>query len=481
MKEKSLKLNAILNVIKTLMGLIFPLITFPYASRILLPEGLGKVNFANSIVSYFAMIASLGIETYGVREAAKVRDDKILLSQFTKEIFTINMISTVMSYILFAIAVFFIPKFVEYRTLLIVSGATILFSTLGINWLYSAVEDYVYITVRSIIFQFISLGLLFLFVKTKDDYIKYAAISVISSVGSNILNFLHSRKYITIKTGVPLILKKHLKPIFVLFAMAVTVKIYTALDTTMIGFIKGDYEVGIYTAATKINKIVLSLVVAIGAVMLPRLSYYSKLEDKTEFFSLSYNGFNILLLISIPCSIGLSLLSDSVINILSGTGYEAAIIPMRIMNPIIVIIGLSNFMGIQIFMPLNKEKWTLYSVIAGALINFSMNTILIPKYGAVGASVATVSGETAVTIVQFIMVRRFLKIKPILLAFVKYLINSVIMSIPVCLAVHFIENQILELAVGIIIGMLIYILLLLIEKDPFINNIVEKIKKKGEL
>lgn len=480
-KGKSLTLNAILNVIKTLMGVIFPLITFPYASRILLPIGLGKVNFATSIITYFAMIASLGIETYGIREAAKLRDDRIKLSQFTKEIFTINMISTVIAYMLFFVAITFVPKFSDYKKLLIVTSSTILFSTIGINWLYSAMEDYAYITVRSIIFQFLSIALLFIFVKTKEDYIKYAAISVVSSVGSNVLNLIHSRKYITIKTGLPLCFRKHLKPIFILFAMAVTVKVYTALDTTMIGFIKGDYEVGIYTAATKINKIILSLVVAIGAVMLPRLSYYSKLEDKSEFFKLSYIGFKVLLVISIPCAIGLSLLSDSVINILSGTGYEAAIIPMRIMNPIIVIIGLSNFMGIQIFMPMNKEKWTLCSVVTGALINFTMNSLLIPKYGAVGASIATVCGETSVTLVQFVLVRKFLKIKPILFSFFKYMLNSIVMAIPVCISVFFIENQILRLVVGILTGMFVYVFLLFIEKDSFINIIINKVRKTGEL
>ena len=284
--QLSLKKNAFLNTIKTLMSLVFPLITFPYASRILLPEGLGKVNFALSIISYFAIISSLGIENYGIREASKLRDDKIKFSQFCKEIFLINMISTVVAYILLFVAIAFVAKFQKYKILLYVTSATILFTTLGMNWLYSAMEDYLYITIRSIVFQILCLVLLFLLVKTKDDYVKYATISVISNVGSNILNFIHSRKYITIKTGLAFQIKKHIKPIFVLFAMAIAVKVYTVLDSTMLGFMKGDFEVGIYTAATKINKIVLSLVIAVTTVMLPRLSYYAKDEDKTKFVKL---------------------------------------------------------------------------------------------------------------------------------------------------------------------------------------------------
>lgn len=477
-QQKSLKVNAILNITKTLMGLVFPLITFPYASRILMPEGLGKVNFALSIISYFAIISSLGIENYGIREAAKLRDDKIQLSKFSKEIFMINMISTIVAYALLAVAIIFIPKFLEYRRLLIVSSATILFTTLGMNWLYSAVEDYLYITIRSIIFQVISLILLFLLVHSKDDYVKYAAISVVSNVGSNILNFVHSRKYISFKIDKPLKFKKHLKPIMVLFAMAVAVKIYTVLDTTMIGFLKNDYEVGIYTAATKINKIVLSLVVSIGTVLLPRLSYYSSMEDKTEFYKLAYKGFDILLLIALPSAVGLSLLSTSIVHLLSGNGYEAAILPMRIMNPIIVVIGLSNFIGIQMFMPLNKEKWTLYSVLVGAVVNFFINLFLIPMYGSVGASIATLCAEITVTLTQLILLRRFLKINKIAKSLIKYFLNSVVMGVFVYACVRFISVEWVELVIGVIVGVVVYILILVIEKNELIYEVLTSIKNK---
>lgn len=477
-QQKSLKINAILNITKTLMGLIFPLITFPYASRILMPEGLGKVNFALSIISYFAIISSLGIENYGIKEAAKLRDDKIQLSKFTKEIFIINMISTLVAYILLVFAILFVPKFLEYRKLLIVTSATILFTTIGMNWLYSAVEDYLYITIRSIIFQVISLILLFLLVHSKDDYVKYAAISVVSNVGSNILNFVHSRKYISFKIDKPLKFKKHLKPIMVLFAMAVAVKIYTVLDTTMIGFLKNDYEVGIYTAATKINKIVLSLVVSIGTVLLPRLSYYSSMEDKTEFYKLAYKGFDILLLIALPSAVGLSLLSTSIVHLFSGNGYEAAILPMRIMNPIIVVIGLSNFIGIQMFMPLNKEKWTLYSVLVGAVVNFFINLFLIPIYGSVGASIATLCAETTVTLTQLILLRRFLKMNKIAKSLIKYFLNSVVMGVFVYACVRFISVEWVELVIGVIVGVVVYILILVIEKNELIYEVLTSIKNK---
>ena len=342
MKQKSLKLNAALNLTKTIIGLIFPLITFPYASRVLMPVSLGKVNFAQSIVSYFALIASLGITNYGIREASKVRDDKLKLSQFSKELLIINLISTAIAYILFFISIFIVPKFSEYRALLCVCSGSILFTTLGMDWLYTAIEDFVYITIRSIIFQLISLVLLLIFVKNENDYLIYAGIAVVSSVGSNVMNFIHSKKIINFKECSKLEIKKHLKPIIVLFAMAVTIQIYTALDTTMLGFISGEWYVGIYTAATKINKVVLSAVVAVSTVILPRLSYYTSQNNTDEFNKLVYKGLDLILLFSIPATFGLCLLSEQIILVLSGRNFIEAITPMRIMNPIIIVIGLIN-------------------------------------------------------------------------------------------------------------------------------------------
>ena len=181
------------------MGFLFPLITFPYSSRVIGPVGIGKVNFAASIISYFSIIASLGISTYAIREAAKVRDDKTALSKFSKEIFTINAITTLIAYALFFTALFCIPKFNEYRILLCISSSTILFTTIGMDWLYNALEEYAYITIRSIAFQIASIVLLYAFVHTPEDYIIYGGITVFASVGSNILNFIHSRKYISFR------------------------------------------------------------------------------------------------------------------------------------------------------------------------------------------------------------------------------------------------------------------------------------------
>ena len=474
----SVKTNAVLNMTRTLMGLAFPLVTFPYASRILLPEGIGRVNFALSVTSYFAIIASLGIENYGIREAAKVRDDRQRLSQLAREILAVNIISTAAAYALLAAALLGIPRLAEYRELLCVCSAGILFTTVGVGWLYSALEDYLYITMRSIAFQVLSTVLLFAFVRTKDDCVQYAAIAVVSSAGSNILNLIHSRKFVDFWGHGRLNMRKHIKPILVLFAMAVTVKLYTALDTTMLGFMKGDREVGIYTAATKINRMILSLVTAASAVLLPRLSFYSRQEDKSAFLRLSYKGVDAVLLIALPCAVGLCVLSTPVVHILSGAEYDAAIIPMRIMNPVILIIGLSGYIGIQLFMPLGRERWTLWSVMAGAAVNLTLNLSLIPRHGAIGAAVATVIAESCVTAVQLCFVRRYLALRPVLVSFLKYLVCSCVMSAAVFLCMRLARTEWLALAVGVPAGIAVYSALLVAWKDSFAMGFLGAIRTR---
>ena len=478
MQTPSLKKNIVLNVIKTTLSLLFPLVSFPYASRILLPDGIGKVNFARAVMEYFVLIATLGIHVYGVREGAKVRDDKYLLSKFSKEIFCINMISTFIAYILFFLAMVSVPKLADYKALLCVISATILFTSLGMDWLYGAVEDYKYITIRFIIFNIISLVLLFLLVHEQKDYLRYAAIAVVSNVGANTLNFIHSRKYISFSIVKKLELKRHLKPICILFAMAAVIKIYSVLDKTMLGFICDDWQVGIYSAAIKVNKLILSLVVAAYTVFLPRLSYYSEKKDITKFNNLVNKGSNVLLLISIPSCIGLSLLSYHIMMILSGEHYLASVPVMRIMTPIILIIGISNFIGMQLFMPLRKEKYTLYSVICGAIINFNLNMILIPKYQATGAAISTLCAETIVTVVQLFLAKNIINLNSMFKMFIVYLLNAVVMGIIVFFIINHIESIIIGFLLGVGTGFVVYIALLLIEKNEIVYSIIRSVGRR---
>lgn len=474
----SVKRNAVLNVFRTLMSLIFPLITFPYVSRVLGPEGTGKVHYAQSIVSYFSMIALLGINTYGLREAAKIRDDKEDLSKFYHEIMVITLFSTLIAYVLFFVAIFVFRNLYEYRHLLIVTSATILFTTLGVEWLYGAVEDYGYITLRSVFFQIVGLVLLFVFVKDKNDFMPYAAISVVTNVGSNLLNFLHCRKYVFITKKYALEIKKHLKPILILFGTTAAISVYTVLDSTMLGVLCGDVQVGLYNAATKINKIVMGLIVAVGVVVTPRMSNVVE-TDKKAGNELLLKTYNLYLFLTIPCAVGLCFLAKPVILLFCGSEFYSAVRTMQIMTPIIIFISFGQFFTNLIFTPLRKDKYSLVPVLIGAGINFIMNLILIPKLYAFGAGIATVVAEFSVWSIKLFLSKKLSEVFP---SFFKNLYQYIISALLMILVLFLISlvqlSATWNLLVSVIAGAAVYVISLVLFKNEYVLLFFDFVKRR---
>lgn len=399
--QKSLKINFIMNAILTMSSFIFPLITFPYVSRILLPEGTGKVTFATSVITYFAMIAQLGIPTYGIRACAKVRDNKEELSKTVHEIFLINLIMTIVAYVLVGISIVTVPRFYQDKTLFLIISLTIIFNTIGMEWLYKALEQYTYITIRSIIFKFVALIAMFALVHQKQDYVIYGGITILAASASNVFNFINVHKFITLKPFKNYDLKKHWKAIAIFFAMSCATTVYTNLDSVMLGFMKTDTDVGYYNAAIKIKTILVSIVTSLGVVLLPRASYYIEHDLKDEFYRITNKAIEFVTLVAFPMTLYFILFAKEGIFFLSGNAYEGSILPMQIIMPTLILIGYTNIMGIQMLVPLGREKVVLYSEIAGAIVDLILNAILIPKLGASGAAIGTVAAEAAVWIVQF--------------------------------------------------------------------------------
>ena len=302
-KMKTVKFNFFMNAILTASSFIFPIITFPYVSRILLPEGVGRVNFATAIASYFTMFAMLGVPTYGVRACAKVRDDKEELSRTVQEILTINLAVGVLAYAVYFLAVWKIPRIRSDAALFSIMGASIGLNVLGVEWMYKGLEEYSYITMRSIIFKLASLALMFFFVKSRGDYVVYGAVSLLANTGSNVLNLLRLRKHITLRPVRGYCFRRHLKPIMVFFFMSVATTVYTNLDTVMLGFMKTDTDVGYYSAAVKVKNILVSMVTALGTVLLPRVSYYIEHKMEREFIRICQKALNFVAVAAVPLAI----------------------------------------------------------------------------------------------------------------------------------------------------------------------------------
>ncbi|TDE68803.1 flippase [Streptococcus sp. KCJ4932] len=408
-KRSSVKLNIVMNFILTMSNFIFPLITFPYVSRVLLPVGTGKVAFATSIVSYFSMVGMLGIPTYGIRACAKARDNKDDLSKTVQEIMVINTIAMTLSLMTYILAIFLVPRMAQDKTLFMINVATLFFNLIGCEWLYKALEQYSYITIRSIILKLVSLILMFMLVHQKSDYVLYGAITILASVGSNFFNFINLRRFLNFKWYSHMDLKQHIGPIFSFFMMTIATTIYTNLDSVMLGFMKGDEAVGYYNAAVKIKSILVSLVTSMGAVLLPRLSFYIKEGRNREFRELTIRSLQFVCFISIPLWFYFTIYAKEGIYFLSGYAYTGSILPMQIIMPTLFLIGLSNLLGIQILVPIEREKDVLKSVSLGAIVNLVINAICIPKFGASGAAFGTLVAEFFVTSYQIYVLKDFLK------------------------------------------------------------------------
>lgn len=405
-KIQSVKFNFVMNSILTMSAMIFPIITYPYVTGILGPQGIGTVSFANSVVTYFSMFAQLGIPTYGIRACAKVRDNREELSRVTQEILLINLVTCVVSYVLFFISLQAIPQLREEKGLYLVMSSMILFNSIGAEWLYKGLEQYRYITLRSVLFKFIALVGMFLLIHEEGDYVIYGGITIFASVGSNLLNLINLKWLVDVRPMGHYNFRRHLRPIFVFFAMSIATTVYTNMDNVMLGFLRGTTENGYYDAAVKIKNILVSVVASLGTVLLPRVSYYVERGEKEAFAQATQKALRFVFLLAMPLCLYFILFARPSIYLLSGKAFEASILPMQLIMPTLVFIGLTNIMGIQILVPTGREKQVLFSEIVGAVVNVVVNSLLIPQMGAAGAAIGTVLAELAVLVVQIIALGR---------------------------------------------------------------------------
>ncbi|PEG78457.1 flippase [Lactobacillus sp. UMNPBX18] len=402
MKRKSLKINAILNGFKSLLSLIFPLITFPYVSRVLSVNGIGKYNFSKSIIGYFLLIAALGISTYGVREGTKYRDNIEKIDQFASEIFTINVFSAILAYILLFLCLLLFSKLHSYFICILIFSIQIGFSVIGIDWLFTIYEDFAYITIRSIIFQILSILLLFIFVRHSGDYLNYALITVFSAVGSNLLNFLKAKKDHKIRIIFSFNWKKHIKPILILFAASIANIIYVNSDITILGLMKSNYVVGIYSISSSIYNIIKNIFSAVLLVTIPRLALLYGKKDLTEFRNLLRRLTNILALIILPATTGLILLSKQIILIFAGNHFVRSISSLRILSVAYIFSILAWILSDCVLIPAKREKFVMNSMIISAVVNILFNILFIPFLSENAAALSTVFAELIMLIVNYI-------------------------------------------------------------------------------
>lgn len=476
----SVKKNIILNGINTISGIIFPVITFPYAARILSPDGIGAVNFLNSVISYIILLTSLGIPLYAVKEIAKYRDDKQNRDKVTVEIILLTTALCLLGYIGVWLLARFVPQIHSQSGLFYLLSLSIVFNSLGVNWFYQGIEDFKFITIRAIIIRTISAAALFIFVKNHSDLLYYGMIIVASTVGNNILNFIHLRKHISFSNirFRELNFTRHISPALQVFAFNLITSLYIQLNSVMLGFISGDTETGYFTAGTKITHIALTFIVSIGTVMLPRCSHLLKSGDMESFSSVINKSLRLTLGLSLPICFGLILLATPVTVIFCGAEYIPAIPVVYFNAPVIIFISITNVMGIQILFPMDKIRLVIWSVSGGAAVNLILNFMLIPSYGAIGAAISTFFAELAVLLIQVIWGKKYYPFKISALFQPSYIIATLTMTCAVAATCLITDDTVMQLTFGTISGVVVYFGTLTVIKDSLCLEMLSAIKKK---
>ncbi len=394
--KRNVGTNAILNIIKQSCNIVIPLITYPYVTRVLGEDSLGKFSFADSVISYFVILATLGIPTYAIREGARIRDDKSAITQFSAELFSINVFSTIIAYFLLGICIVNQHRLQREPILLFILSINILTNTISRDWINNIYEDFFYITIRYIIFQIISLVLIFVVIHGSEDYTKYTVIMMFSNSGAYLSSFFYNLRRVPIKLTYRLNLKKHFKPILLLFCSTLAIQIYVKSDITVLGFLRSDADVGIYTAASKIYTIVKALLNAVIMVAIPRLSYYLGKNDSDGYNKLLNKLRDSLFALVIPCVVGCFCLSKEIIYLIGGETYESGYLPLSILCFALGFAVLGCYYAQGVLIANRDERTFMIATIISALVNIGLNIVLIPKMGMSGAAVTTVIAEVLI-------------------------------------------------------------------------------------
>lgn len=390
--------------------MVISLATFPYISRVLQVDALGKHTFAVSIVSYFILLAELGVYTYAVREGTKLRNNRESISIFASEVLTIQAISVAFSLLLLTVSVLIIPKLHEYWLLLLILSVEIPLTALSKSWVYAVYEDYLFLTLTQFAFQIVALVSMFLFVHTPDDLYVYTITYVISRAGSGLIYNLHSRKYITPKQISLPNLKRHMKPILLIFFTAVSTTIYINSDVTILGWLVNDEAVGLYSVSVKVYNVIKQVITAVIAVAIPRLTLYTGTEQFGQFFNKAAKTLSLIIL---PAMTGLFMLSSNVVEIIGGSEYAAATSSMQILS---IALGCSLFACLYAsgaLIPNLQEKAYMCATIVSAAVNILLNFILIPFFEQDAAAFTTLIAELLMLVICYNVAKKNVLLKDI--------------------------------------------------------------------
>jgi O-antigen/teichoic acid export membrane protein len=477
----NIKKNFIYSVGYQILNIILPIITAPYLSRIVGATNLGIYSFTHSVASYFVLIAMLGLNNYGNRAIAAIRDNRLKTSKTFWEIYCVQVVSTIIIIISYGV---YLNYFAINTTISTIWFLFVLSALFDINWFYFGIEQFKLTVTRNIIIKIISVILIFILVKTKEDLWKYTLIMSVGTLTSQLILWFYLRRYINlVKISLSEIIK-HIKPLFILFIPVIAVSIYTIMDKIMIGLLSTMTENGYYENAQKIMIFPTGIITALGVVMLPQISNLVSKGEVSKIKNYISNSMMFTTITSIAIAFGLAGIAPVFAPVFFGTEFIPSGNVMTILSITVVVIAWANVIRTQYLIPHFKDKVYVISVIIGAFINLMFNVFLIPGYGAVGAAIGTVFAEISVAIYQTWAVRKELDISLYIRNGIPFILIGTVMFLIIKVIGTLMGISVITVIVEILVGATIYIILSLIylikTKNPIAKNFISKLIKSKQ-
>lgn len=485
MKDVSIKRNYIYSTLYEILAIITPLVTAPYTSRIFGADGVGIQSYTNSIVSYFTLFAALGVESYGQREIARHRDNPKESSIIFGEIMLLTLITTGICLIGWLVLIFCSDQYTPYYAVLTITLISVPFD---ISWFFGGYEQFKYIVLRNTFFRLAGIVVLFVFVKEPSDLLLYMALLAATGLVGNLSMWTYLPRFLVKIDFRNLKISHHIKETIIYFIPTIATSVYTVLDKTMIGVLTGsEAENGYYEQATKVINIAKSMIFSLNTVMSARMSYLFAQERMEEMKEKLNQSFGFLMLLGVPMTLGIIGVSKNFVPWFFGDGYDKTIDLLCILSPLIVIISISNCLGAQYFVPSGQRIRSTKGILCGSAINFACNLFMIPIWGAVGAAIASVLAESAISIIYVHMSRKFSGWKMIWKCFWKKMVAGLGMLLVVLMIGQEHTGDIWITFLQGVVGAGVYFLLIFLLRDrqalEILNNekisrIVEKLKGK---
>lgn len=448
------KKNFIYNIIYQILILIIPLITAPYLSRVVGAVGVGTYSYTYSIVYYFMLLTLLGVNNYGNRSIAKVRDDKEQLSKTFWSIYTFQLIMGIIMLITYFSYILIFNN--QYKSIAIIQSLFIISAMLDINWLFFGLEEFKMTITRNTFAKLGNVILIFILVKNSNDLWKYTLIMSGMTVLSQLILWSALRKKVTFVKVLPKDIIKHIKPNLILFIPVIAVSLYKMMDKVMLGMMTTVTEVGFFENAEKITNIPMTLITALGTVMLPRMSNMLAKGENAKANEYINKSICFVMFLSFAMCCGLIVVGYKFAPFYFGQEFQKTGSLIMLLAVTLPFLSFANVIRTQYLIPKERDKDYIISVSLGAIVNLGINIILIPKYASIGACIGTISAEVIVAIYQTISVKNELNVKKYIKNILPFFIKSIVMLICIY-PLNFINiNTLLRLLIQVLLGLSIY-------------------------